>query len=208
VSLREGEEKIKERYRPKWTKALSDDDIIEMIKLIITLHSSTSKASEFTDKFIAIEEYRIFPYKEGTTKERSYKWELHIVIVKLKEHKNLTIRARVMEFLSKMNKPDFPTSRDEVLESLIELKNSNKLPSVHSVAKEEPEKGPKIISFTDGSQRTLRRVRLLERADGFYEVFVINAKGKFIKNKTVKGKKTKKKIADSAIIVILYNTAS
>ena len=51
-----GEEKIKERYRPEWTKALRDDDIIEMIKLIITCHSSTGKASEFTDKFIAVEE--------------------------------------------------------------------------------------------------------------------------------------------------------
>ena len=225
-----GEEKIKERYRPEWTKALSDDDIIEMIKLIITCHSSTGKASEFTDKFIAVEEYRNFPYKEGTTiaeyANQLYlldrkilqvgathlpdREQVYIVIMKLKEHKNLTIRAKVMEFLSKMNKPDFPTSRDEVLESLVELetlsnltldglKNSNKLPSVHSVAKEEPEKGPKIVSFTDGSQG-------FERADGLYEVFVIDAKGKFIKNKTVKGKKTKKgiaiieekKIADSA----------
>ncbi len=32
------------------------------------------------------------------------------------------------------------------------------------------------------------------RPDGLYEVFVIDAKGKFIKNKTVKGKKTKKGI--------------
>ena len=27
----------------------------------------TGKASEFTDKFIAVEEYRNFTYKEGTT---------------------------------------------------------------------------------------------------------------------------------------------
>ena len=30
-------------------------------------------------------------------------------------------------------------------------KTSNKLPSVLSTSKEEPEKGPKIINFTDGS---------------------------------------------------------
>ena len=62
-----GEEKIKERYRPEWSKAINDDDIVGMIKLIITCHSSTGKASEFTDKFIAVEEYRNFPYKEGTS---------------------------------------------------------------------------------------------------------------------------------------------
>ncbi len=66
-----------------------------------------------------------------------------------------------MEYLSRMNKEDFPTTRDEVLETLIELetlsnltlddtKTSNKLPSVLSTSKEEPEKGPKIINFTDG----------------------------------------------------------
>jgi hypothetical protein len=80
-------------------------------------------------------------------------------IMKLKEHKNLAIRAKVMEYLSRMNKEDFPTSRDEVLETLIELetlsnlildgsKTSNKLSSVFSSSKEEPEKGPKIINFT------------------------------------------------------------
>jgi hypothetical protein len=62
------------------------------------------------------------------------------------------------------------------------------LPSVLSTSKEEPEKGPKIINFTDGSHD-------FARSDGLYEVFVIDAKGKFIKNKTVKGKKTKKGIA-------------
>ena len=67
-----------------------------------------------------------------------------------------------MEYLSRMNKEDFPTSCDEVLETLIELetlsnltldgtKTSNKLPSVLSTSKEEPENGPKIINFTDGS---------------------------------------------------------
>ncbi len=103
-----------------------------------------------------------------------------------------------MEYLSRMNKEDFPTSRDEVLEKLIELemlsnltldgsKTSNKLSSVLSTSKEEPEKGPKIINFTDGS-------------DGLYEVFVIDAKGKFIKNKTKKGITIieEKTIADSA----------
>jgi len=69
-----------------------------------------------------------------------------MVIMKLKEHKNLAIRPKIMEYLSRMNQEDFPTSRDEVLETLIELetpsnltldgtKTSNKLPSV---------------SFTDG----------------------------------------------------------
>ena len=214
-----GEEKIKERYRPEWTKAINEDDIIAMVKLIIICHSSTGKASEFTDKFIAVEEYRNFSYKEGTSiaeyASQLYlldrkilqvgadhipaREQVYIVIMKLKEHKNLAIRAKVMEYLSKMNKPDFPTSRDEVLESLIELetlsnltldgiKTSNKLPSVHSTSKEDTEKGPKIINFTDGSHG-------FERPDGLYEVFVIDAKGKFIKNKTVKGKKTKKGIA-------------
>ena len=50
------------------------------------------------------------------------------------------------------------------------------------------EKGPKIINFTDGSHG-------FARSDGLYEGFLIDAKGKFIKNKTVKGKKTKKRIA-------------
>ena len=36
-----GEEKIKERYRQEWTKAINEDDIIGMIKLIITCHTST-----------------------------------------------------------------------------------------------------------------------------------------------------------------------
>ena len=118
--------------------------------------------------------------------------------MKLKEHKNLAIRAKVMEYLSGMNTEDFPTSRDEVLETLIELetlsnltldgtKTSNKLPSVLSSSKEEPKKGPKIINFTDGSHG-------FARSDDLYEVFVIDAKGKFIKNKTVKGKRTKKEI--------------
>ena len=117
-----------------------------------------------------------------------------MVIMKLKEHKNLAIRAKFMEYLSRMNKEDFPTSRDEVLETLIELetlsnltldgtKNSNKLSSVLSTSKEEPEKGPKIINFTDGSHS-------FARPDGFYDVSVIDVKGKFIKNKTVKEKKT------------------
>ena len=44
-----------------------------------------------------------------------------MVIMKLKEKKNLAIRAKVMEYLLRMNKEDFPTSRDEVLETLIEL---------------------------------------------------------------------------------------
>ncbi len=59
--------------------------------------------------------------------------------MKLKKQKNLAIRAKVMEYLSRMNKEDFPTTRDEVLEALIELetlsnltldgtKTSNKLP--------------------------------------------------------------------------------
>jgi len=38
-----------------------------MVKLIITCHTSTGKASEFTDKFIAVEDYQNFNYKEGTT---------------------------------------------------------------------------------------------------------------------------------------------
>ena len=61
------QEKIKERYRPEWTKAINEDDIIGMVKLIITCHTSTGEASQFTDKFIAVEDYRNFTYKEGTT---------------------------------------------------------------------------------------------------------------------------------------------
>ena len=73
--------------------------------------------------------------------------------------KNLAIREKVMEYMSRMNKEDFPTSRDEVLETLIELetlsnltldgtKTSNKLSSVLFSSKEEPKTGPKIINFT------------------------------------------------------------
>jgi hypothetical protein len=140
--------------------------------LIITCHASTGKASEFTDKFIAVKDYRNFTYKEGTI-IADYANQLYLldrkilqvgathlpapdqaymVIMKLKEHKNLAIRAKVMEYLSRMNKEIFPTSRDNVLETLIELETlSNTLPSVLSTSKEEPEKGPKIINFTDGS---------------------------------------------------------
>ena len=159
-----GEEKIKERYRPEWTKAINEDDFIGLIKLIVTCHTSTGKASEFTDKFIAVEDYRNFTYKEGTTiaeyANQLYlldrkiiqvgathlpaRDQVYMVIMKLKEHKNLAIRAKVMEYLSRMNKEDFPKSRDEVLETLIELetlsnltldgsKTSNKLPSVMTV---------------------------------------------------------------------------
>jgi len=89
------------------------------------------------------------------------------------------------------------------------IKTSNKLPSVHSTSKEEPEKGPNIINFIDGSHG-------FERPDGLYEVFVIDAKGKFIKNKTVKGKKTKegiaiidgKKIADSTKTAISKSSSN
>ena len=52
------EAKIKERYRPEWTTVIQEVDIIATVKLIIT-------SGSFTDKFIAIKEYRIFSYKEG-----------------------------------------------------------------------------------------------------------------------------------------------
>ena len=82
-------------------------------------------------------------------------------------------------------------------------KTSNKLPSVLSTSKEEPEKGPKIINFTDGSLG-------FARSDDLYEVFVIDAKGKFIKNKTVKTKKTKKvlSIIEEKMIVDSAKTAT
>ena len=69
--------------------------------------------------------------------------------MKLKEHQNLAIRAKVMEYLSVIE-----------LETLSNLtfdgtKTSNKLSSVLSTSKEEPEKGPKIINFTDGSAKTI-----------------------------------------------------
>ena len=79
---------------------------------------SHSKASEFTDKFIAVEEYRNFFCKEGTSiaeyASQLYlldrkilqvgadhiptREQVYIVIMKLKEHKNLAIRAKVMEY--------------------------------------------------------------------------------------------------------------
>jgi hypothetical protein len=43
-----------------------------MVKLIITCHSSTGKASGFTDKFIVIEEYRTISYKVGNRKTFSF----------------------------------------------------------------------------------------------------------------------------------------
>jgi len=75
--------------------------------------------------------------------------------MKLKKQKNLAIRAKVMEYLSRMNKEDFPTTRDEVLEALIELetlsnltldgtKTSNKLPSVLSTSKEVPRRNQRL----------------------------------------------------------------
>jgi hypothetical protein len=78
-----------------------------------------------------------------------------MVNMKLKKQKNLAIRAKVMEYLSRMNKEDFPTTRDEVLEALVELetlsnltldgtKTSNKLPSVLSTSKEEPRRNQRL----------------------------------------------------------------
>jgi hypothetical protein len=80
-----------------------------------------------------------------------------------------------MEYFSRMNKEKFPTSREEVLETLLELETlsnltldgtetSNKLSSVLSTSKEEPEKGPKIINVTDGSHGFNKRSNLC-----FYE---------------------------------------
>jgi hypothetical protein len=40
-----GEAKFKERCRPEWTTAIHEDNIIAMVKLIISCHSSTDKAS-------------------------------------------------------------------------------------------------------------------------------------------------------------------
>jgi hypothetical protein len=56
-----------ERYRPEWMKAINEENIVEMVNLIITCHTSMGKASESTDKFIAVEEHRNFSYKEGKT---------------------------------------------------------------------------------------------------------------------------------------------
>ena len=92
--------------------------VMSQIKLIVTCHTSTGKASEFTDKFIAVEDYRNFPYKEGTTiaeyANQLYlldrkiiqvgathfpaRDQVYMVIMKLKEHKNLAIRAKLMEY--------------------------------------------------------------------------------------------------------------
>ena len=69
-----------------------------------------------------------------------------------------------------MNKPDFQQvtmkcqSRDEVLDG---IKTSNKLPTVHSSAKVQSEKGPKIVNCTDS-------LHGFERPDGLYEAFVID----------------------------------
>ena len=82
-----------------------------MINLIITCHTSTGKDSEFTDKFISVEDYRNFIYKEGTTiaeyANQLYlldrkilqvgathlpsRDQVYMVIMKLKEHENLAI---------------------------------------------------------------------------------------------------------------------
>jgi hypothetical protein len=95
------------------TKAINEDDIIRMVKLIITCHTSTGEASEFIDKFIAVEDYRNLTYKEGTTiaeyANQLYlldrkilqvgathlpaRDQVYMVIMKLKEHKNLAIRV-------------------------------------------------------------------------------------------------------------------
>ena len=53
------------RGEDKETMDESEDDIIGMVNVIITFHTSTGKASEFT--FIAVKEYRNFTCKEGTT---------------------------------------------------------------------------------------------------------------------------------------------
>lgn len=57
----------KERCHPQWTTSNHEENIIAMVKLIITCNSSTGKASEFTDQFIAMDEYRTFSNKEGTS---------------------------------------------------------------------------------------------------------------------------------------------
>ena len=83
------------------------------VKLIITRRTSMGKAPEFADKFIAVEEYRNFTYKEGTTiaeyvnlldreilqiraTHLAARHKVYMVIMKLKEHMNLAIRAKVI----------------------------------------------------------------------------------------------------------------
>ena len=99
-----GKEKIKERYSLGWTKAINEDNIIAMVKLIIIYHSSTGKASEFTDEFIAVEEYasqlylldrKILQIGANHIPAREL---VYIVII------NLATRAKFMEYFSKMNK--------------------------------------------------------------------------------------------------------
>jgi len=96
-----GEEKIKERYRLEYTKAINEDDIIGMVKLIITCHTSTGKASEFTDKLKITEISlirRVQPSRSLYLLDRKVlqvgatrlptRDQVNMVIMKLKEHKS------------------------------------------------------------------------------------------------------------------------
>jgi len=165
-------------------------------------------------KFITTEEYRNLAYKEGTIIAEYAKQlylldrkilqvgasylrardQVYMVIMKFKEHKNIAMRRKGMEYLSRMNKEDFPTSCDKVLEAHIELETLSNLTldgvktSSYHRSSLLQKKGPKIMNFTNG-------LHGFERPDGLYEVFVINAKGKFIKNKIVKCKKTKRGVS-------------
>jgi len=211
-----GEKTLNERYRLEWKKAINEDDVTGMIDLIIKCHTTSGKASSYADKRRAEEKYRNHLYIEGTT-IAAYSHQLYLldrevkqvggtpldekakvykVLASLTQHSNISIKSKVIEYLTLMEKEDFPASRDEVLEELLTIetitnmcyngkegkKKSDLTPSVNAAAIEEPERrvAPVMITLKDGSQG-------FQREDGKFEVFQFSSTGKFTGMKTVTG---------------------
>jgi hypothetical protein len=136
-----GEKTLKERYRLEWQKAINEDDVTGMIELIIKCHTTSGKASSNADKSRAEEKYRNHLYIEGTT-IAAYSHQLYLldrevaqvggtpldekakvykVLASLTQHSNISIKSKVIEYLTSMKKEEFPASRDEVLEELLTI---------------------------------------------------------------------------------------
>ena len=211
-----GEKTLKERYRLEWQKAINEDDVTGMIELIIKCHTTSGKASSYADKRRAEEKYRNHLYIEGTT-IAAYSHQLYLldrevaqvggtpldekakvykVLASLTQHSNISIKSKVIEYLTSMEKEEFPASRDEVLEELLTIetitnmcyngaegkKKSDLTPSVNATAIEEPDRrvAPVMITLKDGSQG-------FQREDGKFDVFQFSSNGKFSGMKTVTG---------------------
>ena len=211
-----GEKTLKERYRLEWQKAINEDDVNGMIDLIIKCHTTSGKASSYADKRRAEEKYRNHLYIEGTS-IAAYSHQLYLldreveqvggtpldekakvykVLASLTQHSNISIKSKVIEYLTSMEKEEFPASRDEVLEELLTIetitnlcnngkegkKKSDMTPSVNATAIEEPDRRvvPVMITLEDGSQG-------FQREDGKFEVFQFSSSGKFCGMKTVTG---------------------